>query len=225
MEVHDGLPIQIMVDVLKTIGKAKKASDISIENGYIFVAEDAESFSGEGVYLKVKSYNALTLKRGERAAVKLKSGDTVYAGVSPTGEFLVQKNQELNESLFDDKTKNMSKDTVEFQVLNWLMAGERGASSEAMCGHLSGMDKTKNSHPHDPSDFRRCMLLLEAAPLLRNNLKEMAKVSKEWKSLINNWDELEAIYATEKNLKSAPKLYEKMTDILSVSKSVVAKKP
>ena len=51
-------------------------------------------------------------------------------------------------------------------IATWLIEGERGLSSEAIArtalsGRPSGFTE---SWPYDPSDLRRCLLLLEQAP-------------------------------------------------------------
>jgi hypothetical protein len=66
-------------------------------------------------------------------------------------------------------------------IVGWLANGRTGLSSEAMAFYLGfGLIRKEDGrfHPHDPSDFNRCLGLLRAAPGLRKKLPEMAKLSK-----------------------------------------------
>ena len=81
-------------------------------------------------------------------------------------------------------------------AMQWLAAGERGMSSEAMFQHLTGIKCVKDSgwraansaHPYDPADLRRCRLLLEQVPELQMLLPKMADLSGPWARLIRDWD-------------------------------------
>ncbi|AGY47179.1 hypothetical protein CN1A_70 [Clavibacter phage CN1A] len=74
----------------------------------------------------------------------------------------------------------------------WLATGERGISSEAIVTQLSGVpigrDYGFGTQPHDPSDFRRCELLLRMVPEARPHLERMRLVSPEWNALVEHWD-------------------------------------
>lgn len=73
----------------------------------------------------------------------------------------------------------------------WLASGERGNSSETIFTHLTGVNAnrgSRNSHPYDPADVRRCRLLLEQCPEIAERFPEMATVSKAWASLVRDWD-------------------------------------
>lgn len=85
-------------------------------------------------------------------------------------------------------------------IIEWLANGRTGLSSEAMAFYLGfGIIRKEDGrfHPHDPSDFNRCLGLLRAAPGLRARLPEMAKLSKSWKRLVAAWDEIEAAFLAE----------------------------
>lgn len=75
----------------------------------------------------------------------------------------------------------------------WLATGARGISSEAIVSHLTGVPISGRlglREPCDPSDFRRCELLLRAVPLARLALPAMRTVSPIWGQLVDHWDEL-----------------------------------
>jgi len=82
--------------------------------------------------------------------------------------------------------------SIKDRQIFWLMNGERGVSSETIFRHLSDMPINigYECHPLDPSDFKRCFLLLEAIPEWKSELHRMKKVSPVWSSLVDNWDKL-----------------------------------
>ena len=82
----------------------------------------------------------------------------------------------------------------------WLATGERGISSEAIVTHLTGIPVGQwggSDHPHDPSDFRRCQLLLNHVPLARLAFSEMRSKSPEWDRLVDAWDDIHAMSESE----------------------------
>jgi hypothetical protein len=85
-------------------------------------------------------------------------------------------------------------------VARWIASGERGISSETIVAHLYGLPITGRwgySHPHDPSDLRRCLLLLMASPETVARFQEMASVSPEWRRLVAHWSEIERLFREE----------------------------
>lgn len=81
----------------------------------------------------------------------------------------------------------------------WLRTGERGISSEAIFSHLTGIPigGHRLDPPSDPSDLRRCRLLLHAVPAFRARLRKMAEISPAWAALVARWDELCALMDAE----------------------------
>jgi hypothetical protein len=75
----------------------------------------------------------------------------------------------------------------------WLASGERGLSSNTIFTHLTGINALRGDHkdhPYDPSDFRRCRLLLEQVPELVPLFPKMAEVSAAWKDLVYLWGDI-----------------------------------
>ncbi len=78
-------------------------------------------------------------------------------------------------------------------ALWWCLNGEHGMSSKSIYNELSrglgcpqlGNDRT--AAPHDPDDFRRCYLLLEAVPQWKSRLDELRKLSPIWSKLVDHW--------------------------------------
>lgn len=109
-------------------------------------------------------------------------------------------------------------------VADWLARGERGTSSETIVAFLWGLPITGRwgmSHPYDPDDLRRCLLLLQASPETAARFNEMDAVSPEWKRLVANWSRLEAVFREEVPdihncfRQSAPKTYDAMKRVLT----------
>lgn len=76
------------------------------------------------------------------------------------------------------------------ELTQWLATGQRGASSETIFQHLTGVetrDGARLAHPHDPDDVKRCRLLLEACPLLQVEFHRMAGASPTWGRLVAAW--------------------------------------
>jgi hypothetical protein len=91
--------------------------------------------------------------------------------------------------------------TLSYAAVAWLTAGEHGISSETMFCYLAFGTGTqpwwRNRYPLDPDDFRRCELLLDAVPELRERLPRMAELGPEWAALVERWGELAALLAVE----------------------------
>ena len=112
-------------------------------------------------------------------------------------------------------------------IATWLIEGERGLSSEAIArtalsGRPSGF---REAWPYDPSDLRRCLLLLEQAPEAREaGLVVLARRWPEWAALVNVWDDLSETLRSEigETLPlrgSAPKTYASMKEVLNSAHS------
>ena len=89
----------------------------------------------------------------------------------------------------------------------WAVYGEHGTSSNTIWNVLS-QDKlggvkfdyeylkrvmippSAYDHPYDPSDFKRCYMLLKAIPEWRLELDKMKAISPVWSKLVDNWDKL-----------------------------------
>ncbi len=94
-------------------------------------------------------------------------------------------------------------------LANWLASDDTGISSKTMAAHLCGVsfDKFHWSHPLDNSDLGRCIRFLEAVPEAKPKLSEMATVSPQWAKLVENWDDLTALYD---KAPASRELYDKM---------------
>ena len=98
----------------------------------------------------------------------------------------------------------------------WLNSDRTGLSSLWMAKTLAGYWSwsAKYAYPHDPSDFNRCLGLLDACPELRERLPEMADTGPEWAALVAHWDELEALLREEAPTGQGPRLWARMQELL-----------
>ena len=82
-------------------------------------------------------------------------------------------------------------------VQQWLLQGERGLSSEAMCHRFFGVPAiARKNHPMDAGDLRRCVLFLDATHSW-SMVELMRDVSPEWARLVGAWGELTGMLREE----------------------------
>lgn len=116
------------------------------------------------------------------------------------------------------------------KIVNWLLIGKRGLSSECIVSVLV-FGKNRNTmnrpdfpyHPSDPADLNRCRMLLNEIPELQESFKgEMPKASREWSGLVKNWELLMSTLEYEMSIsdKYAPKTYSLMQEILKKEERV-----
>lgn len=83
-------------------------------------------------------------------------------------------------------------------VVDWLLAGERGLSSEFIVEYLYGFPVLEGHwrraphYPLDPADLRRCLLLLADSPETATEFPRMRAASPEWERLVAAWSALTA---------------------------------
>jgi len=114
------------------------------------------------------------------------------------------------------------------ELTHWLCHGERGISSETIVEVMEGLPRGTlagrwiSSAPFDPSDLRRCMLLLRAVPGYRQRITELVGVSLYWAVLVGAWGELEALMQAELGddltKGSAPRTFARMLELFSIAR-------
>ena len=92
-----------------------------------------------------------------------------------------------------------------------------GESSLTLLAVHCGLDKASPSIPYDPSDFKRCVHLIQCLGL---NLKQERKLLEDvaykyaiWKPFVKKWGKLMSLYNEEKDDDSASKLYKLLLKI------------
>jgi hypothetical protein len=114
--------------------------------------------------------------------------------------------------------------TLSGDAQDWLVYGERGVSSESILSHLTGLNlvgrgRWRTGTPSDPSDLRRCRLLLKAVPEFQERFIEMATASNEWSIAVKHWEELCTLFDGEapnwatQQMWSAPKTFQRMKEL------------
>jgi hypothetical protein len=89
---------------------------------------------------------------------------------------------------------------ISSQAITWHLDGEHGISSEAIYDRLTYGVTTSywgSNYPHDPSDFRRCEVLLRRVPDFRSRFNEMANEGQVWAALVERWQEIAALLERE----------------------------
>ena len=108
---------------------------------------------------------------------------------------------------------------LDIRKRNWLRHGDRGISSdtifEVLQNYELGVCRWDYETPQDPSDFNRCVKLLDAIPEWRAFLPLVSETHQHWKPIIDHWDELEALLKEEKSRPDgmAPKLYKRLSEL------------
>ena len=83
------------------------------------------------------------------------------------------------------------------ELAEWWISGEHGMSSKAIALRFMLHSKGPTDHPYDPADFRRCELLMRQVPEIRTWFPAMAAASPAWARLVERWDEIVNLIATE----------------------------
>jgi hypothetical protein len=212
--------VMSMVKALKQLDKLtnhKADIELVMGDGVILFLKEQSSYLGQGMVVELsKKENLILLKRGEAGEIEYKDKQLgkKYVAANHLGEFIMADHP-IDLVSVDEATPEGRRNGLEYNVRKWLETGRRGASSNTMAAYLTGLIPLEEiNHPYDPSDFKRCQLLLEAAPELREILPKMKKASNEWSALIDNWSNLETLYKEESTKESAPKLYAEMQRIL-----------
>jgi hypothetical protein len=99
----------------------------------------------------------------------------------------------------------------------WLMHGEHGLSSKAMFNFFTISNQAVlsdySAHPRDPSDFRRCYLLLKAVPQYKERLERLKILSPVWSNLVDNWEKLTELLEEQMQTKKDNGLYDLMKSL------------
>lgn len=78
------------------------------------------------------------------------------------------------------------------KLTRWFYEGNTGVSSKHMAAVACGVhdDKWLFTSPSDSDDFKRCFLLVEAVPEIREHFPAIAESGDKWRIVIDNWDRL-----------------------------------
>ncbi|HCD1107773.1 hypothetical protein [Morganella morganii] len=91
----------------------------------------------------------------------------------------------------------------------WMSSDDTGLSSLYMASVLSdGGFTAEFAFPWDPSDFGRCIRLIEAVPEMAGFISKMQSHGPEWTAIVANWEEWKKLYHDE----NGEELYRQMKD-------------
>lgn len=172
---------------------------------------------GEGCPIPIAPPGTI-LREGEEYEAKAGSAGAV-SGKCSNGEWLGIKPGEFEFLSAPRWLLKIHGVNLDGRMLIWIRTGERGLSSETifevLADHPLMEEDMEGSTPQDPSDFRRCYLLLEAIPEWREELQKVADQHPRWQPLVDNWAELEELYLQELPTGKAPKLYARLHQLNS----------
>lgn len=97
-------------------------------------------------------------------------------------------------------TPQTSAQTEMKRALQWVFGNDTGQSSMTIAAvmlNLPPASINRPSIPYDAGDLGRCLRLLERLPEWRARLDEVASAFPQWRPLVENWTELERLYADE----------------------------
>lgn len=94
--------------------------------------------------------------------------------------------------------------TLERRILQWLANGNVSQSAKAMAYAIADINEGYYLHPYDPDDLNRCYQFLSQVPEARAQLHKVAKLSPIWNNLIEHWDEIETLFASEVGTELTP---------------------
>ena len=83
------------------------------------------------------------------------------------------------------------------KILKWMLTGNTGISSECIASVMAGITPKRKDIPYDPSDFERCLGLVNTVPGIRERLPEMREVSTKWNQFMDSWDAIEKSFMEE----------------------------
>lgn len=88
----------------------------------------------------------------------------------------------------------------------WLASDDVGMSSKFMASVLTGEFQAEFAIPYDPSDFGRCVRMIQAVPELAPRIGEMRKHGPMWTAVADKWER----WSEMLNEEQCKALYEEM---------------
>ncbi len=107
--------------------------------------------------------------------------------------------------------------SVDSRLLTWFLRGEVGASSKTLVHFYKGeefRDGDFPTPPFDVSDFRRCYLLVQEVPEIKEVFPLVAERCPAFKGVIENWDAISAAYERERGQGNCPETYRLLKESL-----------
>lgn len=101
-------------------------------------------------------------------------------------------------------------------IAQWFADDDTGTSSQTIAVIAMGakkVGKARMDAPHDPDDFGRCLRLVKRVPELREHFARIGKTVKAFAGILDNWDELVAIYERDRPTGRSQDLYRRIKEL------------
>lgn len=197
------LPLQAFGEYLESYGNANPGSTLDDLKDIVLCYVEDKAPQGT---LQITTIDGALTQQGIQAKewiqVPTNSHLTLTFDGHPSCQCSITKNGSINFGRTPPISERRNSEPGIVEAALWLREGELGSSSKTMCKVMydlpkKAMNSFLMSHPHDPSDFRRCKEFLDAVPGSRDKLSQMSAVSLQWKGLVERWDEIETSLALE----------------------------
>lgn len=211
----DGVPMDVMIDFFKRAAVQDPSGTLDDLNVGAVVSWSLSAGPGK-IEIKSADGGIRVVEVPVKGAVKKRSplvelrvGDLVHLLPSLSGDEDLRSsftlrvagkgNVVFDQGVHDFLTSEIdpvSTDTDEMAAARlWLQSNDTGVSSLTISHVLLGIPQKMDrlNGPLDPSDFGRCVRLLEKVPSLRSRMSELAS-TPGWKNIAPRWDEFESLY-------------------------------
>ena len=206
----DGIEVTLMSGIFKNLSKSSAFKTMEDIAGYeiVVLSEPNLSFTHEeglAYRSKYKKIEFALIRPGE--VFSISQDKEQFAGKIYRDMLVLSENLEKLEILcFKPDPTQYSQ--IELKVIEWLESGQTGLSSLALCKaafpqtqyyKLDKMiERDLDNYPHDNADFKRCMLLIEQVPEIRQKMPELSGLNQKWQNLFTHWDNIESLIIRNK---------------------------
>lgn len=140
---------------------------------------------------------------------ELKVGENSLFGTIFNNELTISKNEQQLKSEMADFLNGKGISVDDKKAFDWLNSKDIGMSSLTLCynmfpglrGKHNELNGNSISHPHDPSDFKRCDIFLQATDRTPKDIADL-NLSKSWHELAKNWHEIQLMIDNNQKLEA-----------------------
>lgn len=218
--IQERLPVSLFLEFLNALTQADGPESTLDTSLALLVAEPFQQVSAES---SVRSFpmeegrTGFLLPRDTGLTLTTLEGNTLYCYHDPLQQRVITSD-------FMIVRPKIGADAVD----QWLANGQTGSSSLTLCKHLFDREEvietSAESHPHDPSDLLRCRWFLDMTQS-HEYLAGMKRVSPEWATLVDHWEELCSLMDSETAWSqgdlsgTASQTYDRMQALLSAARA------
>ena len=186
-EPKNGIPLEKFCEILQELEKIGAGANAVFGPQTLALVQDGIGAQGPDIALLTAHGLFVAIAPGGRCHIARQGSRSLYLACSVEGRLSCSE----TESGFSGDLARHEKEEASLagSCARWLRSGDRGASSEALCGLFFGAGPGGREHPRDPADFIRCIEFLEATGTAQR-LPEAAKLSPEWERIVQAWPEI-----------------------------------